>query len=174
MDVVNGNDVVCGMAVDPATKHRSDHAGKAFYFCSVACQTRFDAEPQRYFKPKETAAGSSKDETIYTCPMHPQIRQADPGPCPICGMALEPLMIVAATAPNRELTDMFRRFWIGLALTLPVFILEMGSHVPWLGLKNLVPEQWSIWFNLPCLHLWSCGPGGRFSSVAQRRCGPDS
>jgi Cu+-exporting ATPase len=75
-----------------------------------------------------------KAGAIYTCPMHPQIRQAGPGNCPICGMALEPVEATADAAPNLELADMSRRFWIGLVLTLPVFILEMGGHIPWLGL----------------------------------------
>src|SRR6266581_3455009 len=67
--------------------------------------------------------------TIYTCPMHPQIRQAGPGTCPICGMALEPEIAAAGAAPNPELADMTRRFWIGLALTAPVFVLDMGAHL---------------------------------------------
>ena len=67
--------------------------------------------------------------TIYTCPMHPEIRQVGPGSCPICGMALEPELATADTGPNPELADMTRRFWIGLALTLPVFVLEMGGHL---------------------------------------------
>ncbi len=95
--------------------------------------------------PKPKAAEPAKAGAIYTCPMHPQIRQVGPGSCPICGMTLEPVVISADLVPNHELADISRRFWIGLVLTQPVFILEMGSHVPWLGLGNLVPEQWSIW-----------------------------
>jgi Cu+-exporting ATPase len=82
---------------------------------------------------------------IYTCPMHPQIRQAGPGNCPICGMTLEPVAVTAEVAPNRELVDMTRRFWIGLVLTLPVFVLEMGSHIPILGLHDLAPPRISSW-----------------------------
>jgi Cu+-exporting ATPase len=83
--------------------------------------------------------------TIYTCPMHPQIRQVGPGNCPICGMTLEPVDATADVGENRELADMSRRFWVGLVLTLPVFVLEMGSHIPALGLDNLVPPRISNW-----------------------------
>jgi Cu+-exporting ATPase len=82
---------------------------------------------------------------IYTCSMHPQIRQVGPGNCPICGMTLEPVKATADVGENRELVDMTRRFWIGLALTLPVFILEMGGHIPALGLDDLVPPRISTW-----------------------------
>src|SRR5665213_675639 len=90
-------------------------------------------------------AASPAPGAIYTCPMHPQIRQDGPGNCPICGMTLEPLVVTADAAPNDELADMTRRFWIGLALSLPVFVLEMGGHVPWLGLHHIVPELLSTW-----------------------------
>jgi len=90
-------------------------------------------------------AAPTKAGAIYTCPMHPQIRQAGPGNCPICGMTLEPVKATAAVGENRELADMTRRFWVGLALTLPVFILEMGSHIPALGLNEFVPPRISSW-----------------------------
>ena len=139
-------DPVCGMKVDPATSnHRFDHGGTTFHFCSAGCRAKFATDPESYLKPKTPMAPSAKPGSVYTCPMHPQIRQTGPGPCPICGMALEPAEISAEAAPNHELADMSRRFWIGLALTAPVFILEMGGHIPWLGLGKLVPEQWSIW-----------------------------
>jgi Cu+-exporting ATPase len=93
----------------------------------------------------ELVSARAKPGTLYTCPMHPQIRQFGPGSCPICGMALEPVEVTADAVPNHELADMSRRFWIGLVLALPVFILEMGGHIPWLGLAKLVPEQWAIW-----------------------------
>jgi P-type Cu+ transporter len=83
--------------------------------------------------------------TIYTCPMHPQIRQVGPGNCPICGMRLEPVKATADVGENRELADMTRRFWVGLVLTLPVFVLEMGGHIPALGLRDLVPPRISTW-----------------------------
>ena len=144
VDTKTATDPVCGMKVDPVTsKHRFDHAGTTYHFCSAGCRTKFSASPESYLKPK--AAEPSKPGAIYTCPMHPEIRQVGPGSCPICGMALEPVEITADAVPNHELADMSRRFWIGLVLTLPVFILEMGSHVPWLGLDHMVPEQWSTW-----------------------------
>jgi Cu+-exporting ATPase len=88
---------------------------------------------------------TARPDAIYTCPMHPEVRQIGPGSCPICGMALEPVEITAEAPPNHELADMTRRFWIGLALTVPVFVLEMGSHIPGLGLHALVPPHISTW-----------------------------
>src|SRR6202140_3337482 len=82
---------------------------------------------------------------IYTCPMHPQIRQPGPGNCPICGMTLEPVTAPADVGPNRELADMTRRFWVGLVLTLPVLVLEMGGHITALRLHDLVPPRISTW-----------------------------
>jgi Cu+-exporting ATPase len=86
-----------------------------------------------------------KAGVIYTCPMHPQIRQVGPGNCPICGMTLEPVKATVEVGENHELTDMTRRFWVGLVLTLPVFVLEMGGHIPFLGLHDLVPPRISTW-----------------------------
>jgi Cu+-exporting ATPase len=83
---------------------------------------------------------------IYTCPMHPEIRQVGPGYCPICGMALEPVTVTAESGPGHELTDMTRRFWVGLALTVPVFALEMGGHLT--GLMMLMSRQTSNWIQL--------------------------
>ncbi|SHK48129.1 Cu+-exporting ATPase [Roseomonas rosea] len=135
------------MKVDPTTsKHRLEHAGTTFHFCSAGCRTKFEADPGRYLEPKKAApAPVPRKGAIYTCPMHPEIRQEGPGSCPICGMALEPLEITAEAEPSHELTDMTRRFWIGLALTLPVVILEMGGHIPGLGLHHLVPPRTSVW-----------------------------
>ena len=82
---------------------------------------------------------------VYTCPMHPQIRSDGPGHCPICGMTLEPLFDTADNQPNSELADISKRFWIGLTLTIPVFVLEMGSHIPALGLDHLVAPRLSSW-----------------------------
>ena len=121
-------DPVCGMTVNPhAAKPRAEHRGHTYYFCSAGCRTKFTADPRKYSGergPEPVAEGA-----IYTCPMHPEIRQLSPGSCPICGMALEPEMPVAGSGPNPELVDMTRRFWIGLVLTLPVFTLEMGGHL---------------------------------------------
>ncbi|MDB5378574.1 MAG: copper-translocating P-type ATPase, partial [Rubritepida sp.] len=131
-------DPVCGMTVDPAkTPHHAGHAGTDYHFCSAGCRTKFVAGPDRYLKPKLKAEPVAPG-AIYTCPMHPEIRQAGPGSCPICGMALEPEMPSAETGPNPELVDFTRRFWIGLVLTLPVFVLEMGGHL--LGGHLLAPH----------------------------------
>jgi Cu+-exporting ATPase len=120
-------DPVCGMTVDPATaKHRTDYQGQTYYFCCNGCHTKFAADPQKYLgarEPEPVVEGA-----IYTCPMHPEIRQVGPGTCPICGMALEPDVMTTDTGPNPELADMSRRFWIGLALSIPVMVLEMGGH----------------------------------------------
>jgi Cu+-exporting ATPase len=139
-------DPVCGMEVDPATSRRHhDHEGKKYFFCSAGCQSKFVADPKKYLTEKKPLPDGTPQDVIYTCPMHPQIRQVGPGACPICGMALEPLVVTADAQPDHELVEMSRRFWLGLALTLPVFILEMGGHIPALGLNNLVPDQISIW-----------------------------
>ena len=122
-------DAVCGMSVDPATsKHRFDHRGETYHFCSAGCRTRFAADPQTYLDKSKPKA-DVPEGTIYTCPMHPQIRQVGPGSCPICGMALEPEVASLDTPPNPELADMTRRFWIGLVLSLPAVVLEMGGHL---------------------------------------------
>ncbi len=136
-------DPVCGMSVDPATsKHRFDHDGHTFHFCSAGCRTKFAAEPAKYLgerePPPEMPAG-----TIYTCPMHPEIRQEGPGTCPICGMALEPDVISLDDAPNPELADMTRRFWIGAVLAAPVVVLEMGGHL--VGGHGLIDPMLSNW-----------------------------
>ncbi len=141
-------DPVCGMFVDPHTAaHRADHNGHPYYFCSAGCRTKFIADPAKYLTPAELPSHEPVPEgTVYTCPMHPQIRQVGPGACPICGMALEPAVMTAETPPNPELADFTRRFWIGLALTIPVFILEMGGHLFDIG--HLVAPQISNWTQL--------------------------
>jgi len=140
-------DPVCGMSVDPHTaRHTATHAGRPYYFCSARCRERFIADPGRYLAPEEARAEPVPEGTIYTCPMHPEIRQIGPGACPICGMALEPEVASSDTGPNPELVDMTRRFWIGLALTLPVFVLEMGGHL--FDLHMLIGTQVSNWVQL--------------------------
>ncbi|GIK97482.1 MAG: copper-translocating P-type ATPase [Alphaproteobacteria bacterium] len=139
-------DPVCGMTVDPATaKHRTEYRGETYYFCAARCREKFEADPEKYLggrAPVEEAPPG----TIYTCPMHPEVRQVGPGSCPICGMALEPETVSLDEGPNPELADMSRRFWIGLALTLPVFVLEMGGHLS--GLDHLLGQQTSNWIQL--------------------------
>ena len=132
-------DPVCGMTVDPATTpHHAELDGQAWHFCSAGCRTKFVADPARYLEPQPTA--EVPEGATWTCPMHPEIRQDHPGPCPICGMALEPDLVTADSGPNAELVDMTRRFWIALALTLPVFVLEMGGHL-FAALHHLVPPN---------------------------------
>jgi Cu+-exporting ATPase len=122
-------DPVCGMTVNPAqSQHRFDHNGQTYHFCSAGCRTKFAADPDRYLNRSNEAA-SVPEGAIFICPMHPQIRQAGPGSCPICGMALEPELTTLDAPPNPELADMTRRFWVGLVLSLPVVILEMGGHL---------------------------------------------
>ncbi len=141
-------DPVCGMTVDPhATAHRAQYEGKPYYFCSSGCQSKFMVEPAKYVEPAAARKAEPVPEgTIYTCPMHPQIRQVGPGSCPICGMALEPVLATAETGPSHELIDMTRRFWIGLALSLPVIVLEMGGHLT--GLGHYVGQQTSNWVQM--------------------------
>nr|WP_276325874.1 heavy metal translocating P-type ATPase [Bradyrhizobium elkanii] len=151
-------DPVCGMKVNPATaKHRFSYKGEEYLFCSGRCRERFEAEPEKFLKPREPEPPAPAG-TIYTCPMHPEVRQVGPGSCPICGMALEPEQVSLDDGPDPELIDMTRRFWIGLALTLPVFVLEMGSH---LGLMHLVPQGWSNWISFVLatpVVLWAGAP----------------
>jgi len=140
-------DPVCGMSVDPHTaEHRSEHSGKTWYFCSSGCQSKFEGDPEKYLSEKSEPAEPVAPGTMYTCPMHPEIRQQGPGDCPICGMALEPEEVSLDDGPSEELTDMTRRFWIGLALALPVFLLEMGGHLT--GLDHIVSPQISNWIQL--------------------------
>ena len=136
-------DPVCGMSVDPTnTAHRASHDGQDYFFCSAGCRTKFVGDPARYLNPRAEAEPAIPG-AIYTCPMHPEIRQEGPGSCPICGMALEPETVTAEAPPNHELIDFTRRFWVGLALTLPVFALEMGGHLT--NLHMLIPGQMSNW-----------------------------
>ena len=141
-------DPVCGMNVDPATtKHQLEYHGDTYHFCSAGCRSKFEAAPEQYLgntnekRPAEAPAG-----TIYTCPMHPQIRQVGPGNCPICGMALEPEVASLDAPPNPELADMTRRFWVGLALSIPSVVLEMGGHL--VGSHGWVDQTLSNWIQL--------------------------
>ena len=161
-DAQTVKDPVCGMSVDPHTaKHRAEHNGHPYYFCSNGCRTKFEADPARYLDPASAAAKAEAvpEGTIYTCPMHPEVRQVGPGACPICGMGLEPAVIGADTGPSDELVDMTRRFWVGLVLTLPVFVLEMGGHLT--GLTERLGQQNSNWLQLVLatpVVLWAGAP----------------
>ena len=144
-------DPVCGMDVDPTkTEHHAQYDGKLFHFCSAKCKGKFETDPAAYTASQDGhAMGAAKpvpEGTIYTCPMHPQIRQPAPGNCPICGMALEPEMPTLETGLSEEYLDMRRRFWIGLVLTIPVFLLEMGGHL--VDLHMWLSPQTSNWLQL--------------------------
>src|SRR5215467_11201760 len=121
-------DPICGMTVDVATgQHRHAWRGSTWYFCSKHCLDRIAADPERYAKGAQASEPKPSIPlgTLYTCPMHPEIRRPGPGACPKCGMALEPVVASADEGPNPELADMTRRLWVGLALTVPVFALAM-------------------------------------------------
>jgi Cu+-exporting ATPase len=136
-------DPVCGMSVDPArVAHHTHLDGKDFHFCSARCRTKFGADPPHYLSP-QADAWAPDAAAIHTCPMHPKIRQPGPGACPICGMALEPVQASADSGPSAELVDMARRFWIGLALTVPVVVLAMGGHL--LGRAMPIGSEASAW-----------------------------
>jgi Cu+-exporting ATPase len=151
-------DPVCGMRVERATaKHRFSYKGHEYFFCGPRCRARFEAEPEKFLQPKQQEVPAPAD-AIYTCPMHPEVRQMGPGSCPICGMALEPEQVSLEDAPNPELIDMSRRFWIALVLSLPVFATEMGSHF---GVMQLVPPAWSNWISFALstpVVLWAGAP----------------
>ena len=162
-------DPICGMTVDPATaKHRTDYAGETFSFCSAKCKDRFAADPQQYATPRTDRPAARVEAqpvgpagTIYTCPMHPEIRETAPGNCPICGMALEPLTPAVGSESNPELADMTRRFWIGLVLTLPLVVLDMGQHLPGFHLHRLLSPRLSAWIQLALatpVVLWAGAP----------------
>ena len=138
-------DPVCGMKVKIAgAKNTTVHEGQTYYFCNPKCLQKFTVEPARYLKPAEAApAPPVAAGTIFTCPMHPEIRQVGPGSCPICGMALEPAEVSLDHGPNEELIDMTRRMWIGLVLSLPVVALEMGGHLT--NLHMLLGQKTSNW-----------------------------
>jgi Cu+-exporting ATPase len=169
------------MIVTVDSPHVLQHEGKPVYFCSSGCKAKFVANPAKYRvsqpesnAPTSPATERTVDGAIYTCPMHPQIRQVGPGNCPICGMTLEPVTAIAVVGPNRELADMTRRFWVGLILTLPVFVLEMGGHIPGLGLHDLVPPRISTWIQFALstpVVLWAGWPffERAWASVVHRR-----
>ena len=153
-------DPVCGMTVNPATsKHRFDYRGETYHFCSAGCRTKFAADPLAYLEKDKRPKAAVPEGAIYTCPMHPEIRQVGPGSCPICGMALEPEVASLDAPPNPELADMTRRFWIGLVLALPAIALEMGGHL--VGGHGLIDPTLSNWiqfaFATPVV-LWAGWP----------------
>lgn len=145
----NVRDPVCGMNVDTLTSVHKLQLGNAdFRFCSAGCLGKFKADPDRYLNPPEhdpAVRSHVAEGTIWTCPMHPQIRRNGPGQCPICGMALEPLEPSLEEGPNPELIDMSRRFWISAALSVPLIVLALGPEL--FGWEPL-PMDLSMWVQL--------------------------
>lgn len=186
-------DPVCGMQVKETSPHRHAHAGEEYWFCSAGCLTKFRAEPERYLTKPEAATRPesarvmepARSSAIYTCPMHPEVRQGGPGTCPKCGMALEPLEPIAPAhktewvcpmhpeivrdapgacpicgmaleprtvtleeAENPELADMTRRFWVGVALTVPLLIVAMGDMLPGRPVEHLMGTTVASWLQL--------------------------
>ena len=154
------------MTVDPAkTPHKHVHEGETYHFCSAGCVKKFAAAPEKYLVAAQPAgeghrhdhhaeahrrsqhAATSKD-AVYTCPMHPEVRQIGPGACPICGMALEPVDITAAAEDNSELHDMQRRLWISAALTIPLFVIAMSEMIPGTPLAHWLSPRVSAWVQL--------------------------
>jgi Cu+-exporting ATPase len=158
----NATDPVCGMTVDPATaRHRAEYCGREYLFCGARCHERFTAEPERFLgaapppQPTPAAAGAP-----WTCPMHPEIVRDGPGACPICGMALEPMTPTAGEGSNPELSDMTRRFWVGVALSAPLLAMAMGEHII-SGWHSALTSRTAIWLQLALatpVVLWSGAP----------------
>ena len=140
-------DPVCGMLVAVAgAKHVAEHGGAKHYFCSGHCKTKFLADPEMYLSGAHLDSVEDLPEgTIYTCPMHPEIRQVGPGSCPICGMALEPETVSLDEGPDPELIDMRRRFWWSALFTIPLFFYAMGDMVPALGFHRMIEPAWAQW-----------------------------
>jgi heavy metal translocating P-type ATPase len=140
-------DPVCGMKVAANPDKSVEHAGHTYFFCSTRCIEKFRGNPAQYLagRPRAVIAAKAPD-AIYTCPMHPQIRQAGPGHCPICGMALEPLD-ATSVEDDSELRDMTRRFWTSVALTAPLLVMTMSDLVPgvhldhWMGTVSFAGLQ---------------------------------
>ncbi len=156
-------DPVCGMHVTEDSAHGADHGGQHYYFCSAGCRTKFVADPQRYLDPASAApAEPAPPGTQYTCPMHPEIVQDHPGTCPLCGMALEPMMPSLEEGENPELTDFRRRFRWTLPLSVAVLVLAMFGHrLPllsttartWLELVLSAPVV--LWAGAPFFQRWA-------------------
>ena len=142
-------DPVCGMTVDPSSPLRHDHQGTTYFFCNPGCRAKFIADPAKYLDTSTAAAEAMGDpEAIYTCPMHPEIRQKGFGACPICGMALEPAVVTLDEGPNPELVDMTRRFWIAAALGFPVMAFAMAEMIAPDAVHGAVSVRMADWIQL--------------------------
>ena len=154
-------DPVCGMTVTAQSEHRTEHEGRPYYFCSAKCLAKFTAEPARYMQPAAPSAPAPEPAevapgAVYTCPMHPEIRQDHPGNCPKCGMTLEPVLPELDEAENPELVDFKRRFWWTLPLTVVVTLMAMFGHR--LGWFDMARQSWiELVLTLPIV-LWAGAP----------------
>ncbi len=150
-------DPVCGMVVTPASVHHVDHQAKTYYFCSAGCRTKFQADPGKYLARPEhldhVEPVMSDSGAVYTCPMHPEIRQDHPGTCPKCGMALEPLIPELEEDENPELKAFQRRFWWTLPLTIIVTVLAMFGH-QWHLMSSSTQTWVELLLSLPVV-LWA-------------------
>src|SRR5688572_1424702 len=144
-------DPVCKMKVAPPTAAASlEHDGHTYYFCNTRCAEKFRASPSSYLSPKpQTETLPVESDIIYTCPMHPEVRQKGPGSCPKCGMALEPEIVTEEDGPNTELVDMTRRFWIATVLSVPVLVLGMLETQRWVQFALATPVV--VWAGWPLL-----------------------
>jgi len=136
-------DPVCHMGVKPDEAAATyKYKGQTYYFCSLSCHRKFRDNPEKYAGAAAAAPPAPvKEGAVYTCPMHPEVRQVGPGSCPICGMALEPAEFTGAgEEANPELVDMSRRFWISAALTLPVLISAMVGEA-----VSAPAAPWVVW-----------------------------
>ncbi|OGS21255.1 MAG: copper-translocating P-type ATPase [Elusimicrobia bacterium RIFOXYA2_FULL_40_6] len=153
-------DPVCGMTVGNDSEHHYNFKGKEYYFCCEHCLKKFKKHPEQYLDKKPSHPEAHDDSAIYTCPMHPEIRQQGPGTCPKCGMALEPVTF-KLEEKNEELIDMSRRFWVCTVLALPVFFLAMiGDMMPvwipnWLSMRAI---QWIEFVLATPVVLWGGWP----------------
>jgi P-type Cu+ transporter len=152
-------DPVCGMTIEEADAAGSHaHQGTTYYFCNPSCLERFAANPAAFLEPQAAPSAPASPQTEFVCPMHPEVRSPTPGACPICGMALEPCTVSLLDAPNPELIDMTRRFWLAVVLGFPVFGLTMAAMagasawiphdavVNWIGLLLSTPVVfWAGW-----------------------------
>ena len=161
-------DPVCGMTVAADSQHHATHEGEDYRFCAAGCRTKFVADPARYLAPKAVVPEAAPAGTQYTCPMHPEIVRDAPGACPLCGMALEPVMPGLDDGENPELTDFRRRFWWTLPLSLLAFALAMFGHRTtvlspyartWLELAVTAPVV--LWAGWPFFQRWAASIANR-------------
>lgn len=141
-------DPVCGMSVDPKKAEvTSIYKGETIYFCNPRCRERFNADPESFMVREEKPA-VPEEETVYTCPMHPEVRQNGFGSCPKCGMALEPQTAMPQEEKSPELIDMTKRFWVSAVLTVPLIIITMGQHIPGFSIEDIATGGFLIWLEL--------------------------